>query len=387
VVERLPLTPNGKVDHAAALAMPDLAGDTAAGDERALGGDGGHGGADPAVMERLGGLCAELLELPSVGPDDNFFDLGGNSLLALRLANRIRVELGSDIPMGRIFEAATVRGLAGLLAGGGPEVSCMVGLAEGGGEELFLFHVLGGAVSPYRPLARAWPGPVRAFQSRPLVDDSETAFAPDLETLAAAYREELLRYKPEGPYLLGGASMGGSIAYEVGRQLAAKGHECRIAMFDTEIRDIHLPLTDADRHIGFLRTLRLGDPPEDAVAALRAAAPGTLTRVARDAAVAHGLLPGDIDEAGYERMKRVQEHELALLAAYRPGRVDVPVLLFVAADEPGRPDTVPAWRSVCPGIETQTAPGDHFSMISPDRQPGLAEHLRAWALREPASTG
>ncbi|WP_329241753.1 amino acid adenylation domain-containing protein [Actinoallomurus sp. NBC_01490] len=386
VVEALPLTPNGKVDHAAALALVRSAGEPAADLPE---GDGvpGPDGSGQDLTERLGRLCAELLEVPSVSPDDDFFDLGGNSLLALRLVNRIRVELGVDIPMGRVFEAATVRGLAGLVAGHGPDVSCMVNLGDGAGEELILFHVLGGAVAPYRPLAQAWAGPVRAFQSRPLVDGSDAAFAPDLETMAAGYREELLRHRPEGPYLLGGASMGGSIAYEVARQLSAQGHECRVVMFDTEIRDIHLPLTDADRHIGFLRTLRLGPPPEDAVAALRAAAPGTHTKIARDAAVAHGLLPGDVDEAGYEHLKRVQEHELALLAAYRPGPLDQRVLLFVAADEPDRPDTLPAWRSVCPGIESEQASGDHFSMIAPDRLPRLAARIGAWLASGRPSAG
>ncbi|WP_176611717.1 non-ribosomal peptide synthetase [Actinomadura sp. WMMB 499] len=386
VVDRLPLTPNGKVDHAAVLALPaDEAAQDASGRAGAPDGGAADGAGDHPLLGRLAELCADLLEIPAIDPDDDFFALGGNSLLALRLVNRIRVELGTDLPMGRVFEAPTVRRLAALLDGAGRDARCMVDLGGGDGDapELFLFHVLGGAVAPYRPLAGAWPGPVRAFQSRPLVDGSEAAFAADLESMAATYREELQRHRPDGPYLLGGASMGGSLAYEVARQLAERGQDCRVVMFDTEIRDIHPPLTEADRHIGFLRVLRLGDPPPDAVAAIRAAAAGAAGRAARDAAVAHGLLPAEVDVAGYERLKRVQEHELELLAAYRPGPLDRPALLFVAADEPDRPDTAPPWRALCPGIEVESAPGDHFSMIRADRLPALAGRLAAWATGEP----
>jgi amino acid adenylation domain-containing protein len=358
LVEHLPLTPNGKVDLPRALRTVPMPADAHE-----------DGFTDDRVMGRLAELWRELLQVPQVGPDSDFFALGGNSLLALRLLNRVRAELGSDLRFGQIFEAPTVRALAGRIREGGRAASCAVGLSTDAGRELFLFHPVGGSVSTYGELARAWPGPVRAFQSRALANE-DAAPEPDLSAMARTYREELQRLAPSGPYVLGGWSMGGVLAHEVAGQLAEQGHGCAVFMIDSTAREGRLPETEAAGHVEFLTDLAGGRLPESAASAVRSS-PST----AREVAVRLGLLPSEVDETGYERLMRVHAHNLAILAAHRPATSGLPTLLINAVDGVG---SAADWRKVCPAIDVQTLPGDHHSIVAPDRVPEIVERVITW---------
>lgn len=373
IVERLPLTSNGKVDMARVRAMPA---------EPGPGGEDADG-PDNKVTRRLGELWAELLGVASVGPDSDFFAMGGNSLLALRLINRARSELGVDVQFGLIFESPTLRAFAAAAHEGGRPTACAVRLSDGGGSEagpeLFLFHPVGGSVTSYLELARAWPGPVRAFQSRMLVEGADAPGEPDLMAMAASYRQELLELSPEGPYLLGGWSMGGVLAYEVARQLTSEGHQCRVFMIDSLVSEGRMPRTATEGHLEFLGDLAGGRPPAELVAAVSGASPERLTSTARAAAVEHGLLPSEIDQAGYERLSGAHAHNLRLLGAYRPGPCEVPTLLFVAGAQQGSlQGPGAAWRAMCPGIEVEIQHGDHYSIVAGGGLRAISERVIRW---------
>ncbi len=105
VLDALPLTPNGKVDRAA-LPDPD--------DQLSTGGRQSRSAAE----EILCGLFAEVLDVPAVTIDDSFFDRGGHSLIAIRLINKIRSALGTELELRDVFETPTVAALAGRLRAG-----------------------------------------------------------------------------------------------------------------------------------------------------------------------------------------------------------------------------------------------------------------------------
>ncbi len=376
LVPRLPLTPNGKVDVARALADAHTSPAPATPSAQPVPGP---------LATRLGRLWSQLLDAPQVDADSNFFALGGNSLLALRLVHLIRDELGMDIPFGDIFAAPTVGELAARLAAGAtPGGAVCLNRAEG--RVLFLFHPVGGSVGCYGRLAAAWPGPVHAFQSPALAGRLDLAQAPELHALAAGYREELVRLAPDAPLTIGGWSMGGVLAHEVGRQLAERGRRSNAFMIDSEVPVPPGPVVPGahESHLAFLTDLAGGRLPAGAARAIRSAEPGDLGRVGRDVAAEHGLLPATVDIRGYERLLRVHRDNLAILARYRPGRTDVPTLLFVATAN-GRPDPVPGWQALCPDLTVERWPLDHYSIVDDAHQVAIAERVARWSAgKQPA---
>ncbi|GAA4455332.1 non-ribosomal peptide synthetase [Phytohabitans houttuyneae] len=196
-VRRLPLTPNGKLDHRA-LPRPEP---PAAGRAPAT-----------ALEEELCHVVAGVLDLPKVGPDDDFFDLGGDSLLAARLARHL------SMPPHRVFETPTVAGLA---EGGGRHAGVLPIRAAGDLDPLFCLPPAGGLAWCYAPL-RDHLDPARPVYGLQLTGAEP---AGGVDGLAATLVARIRAIRPTGPYHLLGWSFGGYLAHAAAVTLRAAGEE------------------------------------------------------------------------------------------------------------------------------------------------------------------
>ncbi len=184
-----------------------------------------------SVEGTLASWWQDLLGVENVGLDDDFFGLGGHSLVGVRLFAKIKKTFQVDIELAVLFEARTVRQLANVIRKAQQPAateqkawSALVPIQPHGSRiPLFFVHAVGGDVLFYEQLSKALgpDQPFYAFKS-PLVSRVEIEET-SLEELASIYVKELRAFFPQGPYLLGGASLGGHIAFEMARQLDAEG--------------------------------------------------------------------------------------------------------------------------------------------------------------------
>ncbi|MFF4602520.1 amino acid adenylation domain-containing protein [Streptomyces sp. NPDC001339] len=214
-LDAFPLSPSGKLDRRA-LPAPVFAG-----------GEGARRPAGPRE-EALTRLFAEVLGVESAGPDDAFFDLGGTSLLAVRLVTRVREELGAELTIGSLFEAPTPAALAARVAAAGPASGDALDVvlplrADGDRPPLFAIHPAGGISWCYAGLAaRLGPGrPVYGIQARGLTGDEPLPRT--LAEEAADYAARIREVQPHGPYRLVGWSVGGVLAHTVAVLLQEAG--------------------------------------------------------------------------------------------------------------------------------------------------------------------
>ena len=229
LLEALPVTPNGKVDRRA-LPAPDRSRPEL---EKAF-----VAPRDDLELQ-LAQIWEEVLGVRPVGVTDNFFELGGHSLLAVRLFALIEKRLGKKLPLTAVFQGATVEHLADLLrqqATPGPQ-SSLVAIQPGGSKRpLFLVHPAGGQVFPYVHLAQFLgpDQPCYGLQARGLEDGQDPHTR--IEDMAAYYIQAMQTVQPTGPYLLGGWSMGGVVAFEMAQQLHAQGQRVALlALLDGRI--------------------------------------------------------------------------------------------------------------------------------------------------------
>jgi len=230
-LDEIPLTPNGKIDRKA-LPVPDS---TISRTEAAF-----VAHRDDLEL-RLTKIWEEILGLHPIGIKDNFFDLGGHSLQAVRMFADVEVTFGKSIPLATILQSPTIEALAQILRQdnwSAPESSLVPIQPNGSNPNFFCVHAKGGNVLFYKDLARYLGSdqPFYGLQARRLA--GRQIGHSTVEEMAEYYIKEIQTLQPEGPYFLGGSSFGGLAAYEMAQQLLAQGHEVALlALLDTGTPD------------------------------------------------------------------------------------------------------------------------------------------------------
>jgi amino acid adenylation domain-containing protein/FkbH-like protein len=188
-----------------------------------------RGPAPRTEMEQaLAGIWSKLLRRQDIGVTDSFFDLGGHSLMAVRMFAEIERMTGRKYPLVTLFQAPTIKDLAGMLQGAPKDIPDSATLLVpvqplGDLAPLFLVHGAGGDVLwGYANLAVHLPTdrPVYGIKSRGQVGLEECK---SIHEMAACYVEAIRTRQPHGPYYLGGYCFGGNVAYEMARILKEQG--------------------------------------------------------------------------------------------------------------------------------------------------------------------
>jgi acyl-CoA synthetase (AMP-forming)/AMP-acid ligase II/thioesterase domain-containing protein/acyl carrier protein len=187
---------------------------------------GDEAGRVPSPLEaRLQTLWAKALKLDHVGLDEDFFLLGGDSLKAVDLFLTIERDLQRRLPVGALFEAATVAEMAGLVEKEKPP-GCLVPIRTTGDRPpFFCVHGNGGEVIGFYPLSKHLGSGQPFYGLQSVGWDGKVVPFTSSEDMVAHYLAEIRKVQPRGPYYLGGYSFGGRIAVYMARQLRAEGED------------------------------------------------------------------------------------------------------------------------------------------------------------------
>ena len=337
VLVQLPTLPNGKINRRAlpapltGLLPPRRATPPASGLQRAL-------------LE----VWQQVLERDDIGIHDNFFDMGGHSILAVRLTQQVTTALGQPCPLALLFHSPTVAELGAALESGAAvaDKGVVVELLSGG---VFpaLFCLSGRLM--YRELAAQMEASMRVYG---LMSAAEIHLLhhgerlPPITELARLYRESIQRLQPVGPYRLAGFSIGGLIAFEVAQQLRTQGERVELlALIDTAapgfgyrhvLRWLQRRWAQLRRH-GFAAAWRV----------LQSRREAARSGVAGDQS---GLTSHVFPE--YARITRAYE------AAVWPEE-----LLFVQAEDDPVREPGYGWKLHAPDLRLATVPGGHMDLM------------------------
>ncbi len=371
-LEEIPLTPVGKYDRHA-LPVPTGARS-----------DEGRLIAPRDVLEmQLTEQWEELLRVPC-GVTDDFFELGGHSLLAVRLMSRIEQLYGKKIPLSALFKAPTLESLSIILRQetDGSSWSPLVPIQPHGSERpFFCVHPVSGNVLCYRALAQRLGAqqPFYALQARGLDDDQEPET--QVEAMARDYLEAVRTVQSHGPYLLGGWSFGGLVAFEMARQLQALGEEVQLlAMLDTKAfgegeleKDEASLLASFALHLGLSR-----EQLQDAAEAISRAETDDYLSLLLEHAKTASIIPHDMSVARLRQHFRVFEANVRAAQSYRPAKLDTNITIFRAAERPPDVDAgaTLGWSQLgLEKIEVHEVPGTHLTMMRDPHVSVLAELL------------
>jgi amino acid adenylation domain-containing protein len=389
VLDALPLTSNGKVDRQG-LPAPGRIGDEFIA---------------PRIRTEMivADLWSQILGLERVSVHDNFFELGGDSLSAAQLSAHFEKRLGLALPPTVLLKAPTIETLAQLIDHRSDAFSSTISLVElqpgGTPPPFFCVHPVGGEVLCFVDLARHWTHDqpfvgIRAGRPR----GAEKPFS-RIEDIAAHYVEEIRSIQSDGPYSLGGYSFGAIVAFEMARQLQARGQEIvLLAILDqTPAPDRSRPDRIKPKHIySFINNWILF-----LLNACRTHGSGTKAKVGRILRNPKAALRGSLTSATkflnnmykkYIKMsnsdynhtetplqfRKVSEINRQALDDYAPSAYSGRITLFRARTQPlsrFHEDDLGWSRYAAGGVEIVVVPGNHDSLLDEPHVQVLAERL------------
>ena len=343
------------------------------------------------VERDLADRWREILGAPRVGVHDDFFELGGQSLLAVRLFDGIRRTYGVDLPVSTLFEAPTIARCAEILrAERGPgrgdaepgrsRWASLVAMQPAGTRPPFYCVAgMGGNVVNLRGLALLVGEDQPFYGLQPPGLDGRHERLYRVEELAAHYAGEIRALGREGPLLLGGYSGGGVAAFEMARQLTAAGREVAFLGF-------------IDSFSPALPRRSLGGRARIHARRVAEQGPGYLVdlagrRLAYEEREARRIAARALGKVMPERYRYDNIADAAEVAenAYAPGVYEGAATLFRAAEESATSlwtafevDEQHGWgRFVRGGVEVVLCPGDHTTLCEEPHVEVLAAELRA----------
>jgi thioesterase domain-containing protein/acyl carrier protein len=333
-------------------------------------------------------LWKGLLGVAEVGINDDFFELGGQSLIAVRLFQRLGKKYGVELPLSTLFQAPTIAECATLLrdalglahpddaepsvapppstgtaVAATPAFRALVAVQRGGDRlPFFCVHGAGGNVLNFRDLARAMHAEQPFYGLQASGTDGMSPPHKTIEEMAEAYVAEIRAFQPEGPYLLGGYSGGGIVAFEMAHRLTQLGQEVGLLAFLDTFHP-QMPVKDVT-----VRT-RLGRLHREGISYIREALERQRhsAEVARDDRAIEGhLARGEAIPFNLRELYLWRNFERAQ-AKYRPRPWNGTATLFRAEVLPyfftGGGATYGWDRDVLGGVDVVTVPGDHSTLL------------------------
>lgn len=340
------------------------------------------------LEQRLADAWQKFFGIDRIGIFDDFFDLGGDSLLAVQLVSQLKKTLDMDIPGHSLLHASTIAALAELISQPPPSLRSLRGrmppslvkIKSGSGRQpLFLIHPVGGHVYIYRELAQNLDAeqPVFALQAHGL--DGKSKPLDNVSEMAEQYINAVRAVQPEGPYMLGGASFGGVVAYEMAQQLLSAGQHIALLFMIDSPSPGQMPsrfVNDADVLAYLLGlgsnlpvpSMRLQQLPPDE----------RLMFFIKNAGIAKRILPDTaLDQV--RNFLRIFNSNLDAMLKYVPVSYPGRIIFFKASETDHFNSATPeaGWQTLAGGgVVVHPVPGNHITMNFTPNVTVIADMLR-----------
>jgi aspartate racemase len=299
------------------------------------------------MVDMLMPIWQRVLQLSSVGVDDNFFDIGGDSALALELFHEVARACGRELPPVVIYHAPTISTLAALLEQPEtPRVPPLIQLKAGIEPPIFIAHGLGGSAMDFFQIVKHIETRHAIYGLQAKGIDGVEEPLDRIEDMARHSLDAVKQLQPGGPYFLIGFSLGGLVALEMAQQLTAQGEQVGLlAMLDSYPSVKWLSLSQRARLVTrqVLRWLA------EKLQWLGVSPPYRTTLDMAPSAALQRFRDSD---------RRALEH---YQPQYHPGKVNF-VRAAIPTDFPANPTAV--WSHLTHRIEVDTVPGDHLGIMT-----------------------
>jgi len=358
LAHKIPRLPSSKLDLCALMAMDEVnvqherATASAAAEAGPADGD--------AIARTVAQVWREVLQTPVGGTEDDFFEVGGDSLKAITFMMDLERALGMELSLTLITEAPKFARLCEALREHRTiSYVPLVPLKPGdSAPPVFMIPGLGGTVAGLFPVSRrmTYPGAVIGIQARGLAGEGPPHAT--VEAMAAEYLREVKAQQPDGPYYLCGYSFGGLVAFEMARRLRESGDEVAlVGLFDTLMSPLRWPLRS---WLSIVRR-RVVKFVHSVIAAPIHTWPVAVWKMGRRSrAGLRGLW-----KSAPTGVLKVAASELIASARYRPGFYPGELTLFTPVErEPGLPSPQAIWRKHARAVSVVETAGTHSTMFS-----------------------